>query len=419
MQHVVAMFGATFLVPVITGFPPSTTLFFSGIGTLLFLIITAGRVPSYLGSSFAFLAPVGAATAQYGMSGALGGIFLAGLVLTAVGVLVHFAGARWIQRLMPPVVSGSIVALIGLNLAPAAWNNVNAAPETATVTIVAMLVAGVLFRGLLGRLSILVGVVAGYLVAVLRSEVDFAEISEAGWIGLPGLTAPTFHPGVVALFVPVVLVLVAENVGHVKSVALMTKRDLDPVTGRALIADGAATMLAGAGGGSGTTTYAENIGVMASSKVYSTAAYWVAGLCAILLALLPKFGALVNTVPEGVLGGAGTVLYGMIGVLGVRIWVQNRIDFSNPVNLAVAGVPLIIAIADYTMVFGEIIFSGIALGSFSALAIYHGMSAIARWRGTDVGFEEEDSEALATPVNSADLERLEDGDGSDDDASGR
>lgn len=419
MQHVVAMFGATFLVPVITGFPPSTTLFFSGIGTLLFLIITAGRVPSYLGSSFAFLAPVGAATAQYGMSGALGGIFLAGLVLTAVGVLVHFAGARWIQRLMPPVVSGSIVALIGLNLAPAAWNNVNAAPETATVTIVAMLVAGVLFRGLLGRLSILVGVVAGYLVAVLRSEVDVAEISEAGWIGLPELTAPTFHPGVVALFVPVVLVLVAENVGHVKSVALMTKRDLDPVTGRALIADGAATMLAGAGGGSGTTTYAENIGVMASSKVYSTAAYWVAGLCAILLALLPKFGALVNTVPEGVLGGAGTVLYGMIGVLGVRIWVQNRIDFSNPVNLAVAGVPLIIAIADYTMVFGEIIFSGIALGSFSALAIYHGMSAIARWRGTDVGFEEEDSEALATPVNSADLERLEDGDGSDDDASGR
>lgn len=419
MQHVVAMFGATFLVPVITGFPPSTTLFFSGIGTLLFLIITAGRVPSYLGSSFAFLAPVGAATAQYGMSGALGGIFLAGLVLTAVGVLVHFAGARWIQRLMPPVVTGSIVALIGLNLAPAAWNNVNAAPETATVTIVAMLVAGVLFRGLLGRLSILVGVVAGYLVAVLRSEVDFAEISEAGWIGLPELTAPTFHPGVVALFVPVVLVLVAENVGHVKSVALMTKRDLDPVTGRALIADGAATMLAGAGGGSGTTTYAENIGVMASSKVYSTAAYWVAGLCAILLALLPKFGALVNTVPEGVLGGAGTVLYGMIGVLGVRIWVQNRIDFSNPVNLAVAGVPLIIAIADYTMVFGEIIFSGIALGSFSALAIYHGMSAIARWRGTDVGFEEEDSEALATPVNSADLERLEDGDGSDDDASGR
>src|SRR5699024_3478896 len=155
MQHVVAMFGATFLVPVLTGFPPSTTLLFSGIGTLLILIITAGRIPSYLWSSFAFLAPVGAATSQHGMSGGLGGIFLAGLALTAVGGVVHFAGARWIQRLMPPAVTGTIVALIGLNLAPAAWDNVSAAPETASVTIVAMLVAAVLFRGLLGRLSVL------------------------------------------------------------------------------------------------------------------------------------------------------------------------------------------------------------------------------------------------------------------------
>lgn len=413
MQHVVAMFGATFLVPVLTGFPPSTTLLFSGLGTLLFLIITAGRIPSYLGSSFAFLAPVGAATAQYGMSGALGGIFLAGLALTIVGIVVHFAGARWIQRLMPPVVTGVIVALIGLNLAPAAWDNVNAAPETATVTIVAMLIAGVLFRGMLGRLSILVGVVIGYVVSVLRGEVDFTEIGEASWFGLPEFTAPTFHPGVIALFIPVVLVLVAENVGHVKSVALMTNRDLDAVTGRALMADGAATVLAGTGGGSGTTTYAENIGVMAASKVYSTAAYWVAGMFAILLALLPKFGALVNTVPEGVLGGAGTVLYGMIGVLGIRIWVQNKVDFSSPVNLAVAAVPLIIAIADYTMVFGEIIFSGIAIGSFSALAIYHGMSALARWRGTDPTGRDEDSETIATPVNQSDLNQHDGGAGLD------
>ncbi|PRZ17716.1 uracil-xanthine permease family protein [Nesterenkonia sandarakina] len=403
MQHVVAMFGATFLVPLITGFPPSTTLFFSGVGTVLFLIITAGRIPSYLGSSFAFLAPVGAATAQYGMSGALGGIFLAGLGLVVVGLIVHFVGSHWIQRVMPPVVTGAIVALIGLNLAPAAWNNVDQAPVTATVTIVSMLLAGVLFRGLLGRLSILLGVVVGYVVAVVRGEVDFSGIGSAGWVGLPEFTTPTFHIGVLGLFIPVVLVLVAENVGHVKSVALMTKRDLDPVTGRALMADGAATMLAGAGGGSGTTTYAENIGVMASSRVYSTAAYWVAGLFAIALALLPKVGALIATVPVGVLGGAGTVLYGMIGVLGVRIWVQNRVDFANPINLAVAGVPLVIAIANFTMVFGEIVFEGIALGSFAALAIHHVMSAIARWRGTDVGFATDDADALATPINAEDL----------------
>ncbi|GAB3190018.1 uracil-xanthine permease family protein [Nesterenkonia suensis] len=382
MQHVVAMFGATFLVPLITGFPPATTLLFSGIGTILFLIITAGRVPSYLGSSFAFLAPVGASMGQYGMSGALGGIVMAGAGLFLVGLIVHVAGTRWIQLLMPPVVTGSIVALIGLNLAPAAWSNVDAAPVTATVTIVAMLLAGVLFRGLLGRLSILVGVVIGYLVAVMRGEVDFSGIGEASWFGLPEFTAPSFHVGTIGLFLPVILVLVAENVGHVKSVALMTRRDLDPVTGRALMADGVATMFAGSGGGSGTTTYAENIGVMASSRVYSTAAYWVAGIFAIGLGLLPKVGALIATVPAGVLGGAGTVLYGMIGILGVRIWVQNRVDFADPINLAVAGVPLIIAIANFTMEFGQIVFEGIALGSFAALAIHHGMGAVARMRGT-------------------------------------
>lgn len=304
---------------------------------------------------------------------------------------------------MPPVVTGAIVALIGLNLAPAAWNNVNEAPVTASVTIVSMLLAGVLFRGLLGRLSILLGVVVGYVVAVVRGEVDFSGIGGAGWVGLPEFTTPSFHLGVLGLFIPVVLVLVAENVGHVKSVALMTRRDLDPLTGRALMADGAATMLAGTGGGSGTTTYAENIGVMASSRVYSTAAYWVAGLFAIALALLPKFGALIATVPVGVLGGAGTVLYGMIGVLGVRIWVQNRVNFANPINLAVAGVPLIIAIANFTMVFGEIVFEGIALGSFAALAIHHVLSAIARWRGTDVGFATDDEDALATPFNAEGL----------------
>lgn len=420
-QHVVAMFGATFLVPLITGFPPSTTLLFSGIGTILFLIITAGRVPSYLGSSFAFIAPVTAAMGSYGMGGALGGILATGALLVLIGVVVHFAGARWIQVLMPPVVTGAIVALIGLNLAPAAWGNVQGAPITATVTIVSMLVSGVLFRGLLGRLSILLGVVVGYFVALFRGEVDFSDMDPAlpqvfdgdlsallqvKWFAWPQFTAPEFHIGVLGLFLPVVLVLVAENVGHVKSVALMTNRDLDPVTGRALMADGLATMLAGSGGGSGTTTYAENIGVMASSRVYSTAAYWVAGAFAILLALISPVGQLIATVPEGVLGGAGTVLYGMIGILGVRIWVQNKVDFSSPINLAVAGVPLIIAIANFTMTFGEIVLEGIAIGSIAALLIYHVLSAIARWRGTDAGVEEGDDAALATPVNRDDLEKM-------------
>ncbi|GAB3536753.1 solute carrier family 23 protein [Arthrobacter tecti] len=393
-QHVVAMFGATFLVPLLTGFPPSTTLLFSGIGTLLFLIITAGRVPSYLGSSFAFIAPIAAAQSQHGPAGALGGVVMAGVVLALIGLVVHRAGARWIQVLMPPIVTGAIVALIGLNLAPTAKASFEQAPLTALATVVAILLVTVLFKGILGRLSILIGVLIGYLVAAISGEVDFTAINDAAWFGLPPFQTPEFHLSVIGLFVPVVLVLVAENIGHVKSVAAMTNRDLDPITGRALMADGLATILAGSGGGSGTTTYAENIGVMAASRVYSTAAYWVAGIIAILLSLFPKFGALIATVPAGVLGGAGVVLYGMIGILGVRIWVQNRVDFSNPINLSTAGVALVVGIANFTWTLGDLTFEGIALGTAAALIIFHGMSAIARARGSEhvTGPDETESE---------------------------
>ena len=382
LQHIVAMFGATFLVPILTGFSPATTLFFSAIGTVLFLLITGNRLPSYLGSSFAFIAPIGAATASGGQSVAVGGILVTGLALAVVGVVVHFAGARWINALMPPVVNGTIVALIGFNLAPAAKGNFEQAPVTALVTLGAIILATVLFRGILGRLAILLGVAVGYVTAVVRGEVDFSKVETASWVGLPEFTTPTFELSVLGLFLPVVLVLVAENIGHVKSVAAMTGQDLDHLAGRALFADGIATSLAGVGGGSGTTTYAENIGVMAATKVYSTAAYWVAALAALLLSFSPKFGALIATVPVGVLGGAATMLYGMIGVLGVRIWVQNRVNFSNPVNLTTAAVSLIIGIADYTWSVGSLQFAGIALGTAAALVIYHGMNALARWRGT-------------------------------------
>lgn len=391
-QHVVAMFGATFLVPLITGFNPATTLFFTGIGTILFILITAGRLPSYLGSSFALLAPIGAVTGYVAEPGAVldphkaslaqGGIIATGAALAIIGVVVHIAGARWIDKLMPPVVTGSIVALIGFNLAPAAWNNVKIAPVTAIVTIGAILFTTVFFRGLIGRLSILIGVLVGYVTAVIRGEVDFSAISQAGWVGLPEFHAPAFDVTLLGLFVPVVLVLVAENIGHVKSVSAMTGKELDDVTGRALFADGLSTMLAGSGGGSGTTTYAENIGVMAATKVYSTAAYLIAAVMAIVLSMLPKFGQLINTIPAGVLGGAATVLYGMIGMLGVRIWVQNRVSFSDPVNLNTAAVAMIIAIANFTWMAGEMKFEGIALGSFAAIGIYHAMRGIAKWRGT-------------------------------------
>jgi uracil-xanthine permease len=387
LQHVVAMFGATFLVPLLTGFSPQTTLFFSAVGTLLFLVITRNRVPSYLGSSFAFIAPITVASLSGGQAVAVGGILVTGLMLTVVGVVVHLAGTRWIEVTMPPVVTGTIVALIGFNLAPAAWGGTEdsgfrAAPVTAVCTLGAILLSAVLFRGILGRLSILVGVLVGYGVAVLRGEVDYAALHEADWVGLPTFVTPRFDLSVLVLFVPVVLVLVAENIGHLKSVTAMTGRDLDPVTGRALIGDGLATTLAGLGGGSGTTTYAENIGVMAATRVYSTAAYWVAGLGALVLAMSPRFGAAVATVPPGVIGGAATLLYGMIGLLGARIWIQNKVDFSDPVNLMPAAVALVIGIANFSFTWGDLQFEGIALGTAAAIGLYHVMRLLARWRGT-------------------------------------
>ncbi len=399
-QHVVAMFGATFLVPLLTGFPPATTLFFSGIGTILFLLLTAGRVPSYLGSSFAFIAPIGAAMNQYGPGGALGGVVMSGLTLFVIGLIVQIAGTGWLQTLMPPLVTGSIVALIGFNLAPSAKENFMKAPVTALVTLGSIILISVLFRGILGRLSILLGVLIGYITAIVRGEVDFSSIQKAwdseGLFGLPQFHAPEFHLALAGLFVPVVLVLVAENIGHVKSVALMTGTNLDHYAGRAIMADGLATTIAGTGGGSGTTTYAENIGVMAATKVYSTAAYWVAAICALLLSVMPVFGAAVATVPEGVLGGAATVLYGMIGMLGVRIWVQNRVDFSNQVNLTTAAVALIVGIADYTWDIFGLQFAGIALGTGTTLVVYHLMAFIAR-RRRSVGSDPLDPDAAENP----------------------
>ena len=385
-QHVVAMFGATFLVPLITGFPPATTLLFSGFGTLLFLIITKNRLPSYLGSSFAFIAPIGAAVASGGQSVALGGVIVVGALLAIVGIVVHLSGTRWINAALPPVVSGAIVALIGFNLAPAARDNFAASPLIAIITLAAIILSAVLFRGLLGRLSIVIGVVVGYIAAVIGGQVDFTAVNEAAWIGLPPFTSPTFsldHLGIYLMFLPVVLALVAENVGHIKGVGQLTGRNLDPLTGRALFADGLATVISGIGGGSPTTTYGENIGVMAATRVFSTAAYWVAGITAILLGLSPKIGAIIFTVPPGVLGGVTTALYGLIGIIGVRIWVENRVDFGQPKNQLTAGIALIMGVANFTVVFGTVEFTGIVLGTVAAIVVYHLMNILGRLRGTD------------------------------------
>jgi len=394
-QHVVAMFGATFLVPILTGFPVSTTLLFSGVGTILFLLLTRNKLPSYLGSSFAFIAPIQAYGAGGGqpletaeqISQAMVSVFITGVLLALVGLLVQKVGTGWIEKLMPPVVSGAIVALIGLNLAPAAWNNFTVQPLVATVTLVAVVLFSVLFRGFLGRISIFLGVVVGYVFAIITGDVDFDAVAAQPLIGLPEFHLPAFGDPVswslLPIFLPIVLVLIAENVGHVRGVATMTgDPSINAHTGRALTADGVASAIAGLFGGSATTTYGENIGVMAATRVYSTAAYWVAGIIAVLLSFSPAVGAIINTIPAGVIGGATTALYGLIGVIGIKIWVDNQVDFSRPVNQYTVAVSFVIAIAGFTMNLGTLTFSAIVLGTVAALVIYHGGNAVARWRKT-------------------------------------
>lgn len=393
IQHVLAMFGATVVAPLIMGFDANVAIFFSGIGTLIFFVVTGGRIPSYLGSSFAFIAPVGAVTGSVAMGTfnqadipkALGGIIAAGLLYTIIGAIVDYTGSGWIDALMPPLVTGAVVAIIGLNLAGAAKGLVDQDGWLALITILAIISIALLTKGILGRLPILLGTLVGYLAALILggtsaggrdlgfatiSGVDLEPVRQAAWVGFPDFVTPSFEWNAISIIAPVAIVLVAENTGHIKAVSAMTNRDLMPWLGRGFMGDGIATMVAGAGGGTGVTTYAENIGVMALTRVYSTVVFLIAAGAAILLGLSPKFGALINSIPAGVLGGVSTVLFGLIAITGARIWVENRVDFSRGVNLFVAAVAIIVGAANYTVHFGNFTFEGITLGTFGAIILY-------------------------------------------------
>lgn len=388
-QHVLAMFGATVLAPIIMGFDTNVAIFFSAIGTILFFFVTGGRIPSYLGSSFAFIAPVIAVTG--GIAGspdipkALGGIVICGVVYTLIGLLVHYMGWQWIDALMPPIVTGAVVAIIGLNLADEAWGMAQDNMTLALITILAIVGIATVGRGMLGRLPILLGTAMGYLLAVLLggttiegrdigpwriTGVNFAPVRDAAWVGMPDFRTPSFDGSAILLIAPVAVILVAENTGHIKAVAEMTRRPMMPYLGRGFIGDGIATTLAGFGGGPGVTTYAENIGVMAVTRVFSTAIFLVAAGVALVLSFSPKFGALIASIPLGVLGGVSTVLFGLIAAAGVRIWIDNRVDFSKGVNLFIAAVTLIVGTADYTISIGDFVLNGIALGTFGAIILY-------------------------------------------------
>jgi uracil-xanthine permease len=409
MQHVLAMFGATFVFPVLMGLDPNLAILLSGLATMLFLLMTRGRVPSYLGTSASFVGAITAVRAGGGTSAQVtGAIAVTGVVLALVGLAVHLGGARIISAILPPAVTGAVVLLIGLNLAPVVARTYWPQDQgVALLTMIVVMVVAVAGRGMFGRLAVLVGLVVGYVLsAVLDAtlgpitapnasgvvsthlRLDLSSVSQAPWVGLPfgtpaapGLHLPALSGAAIVLVVPVVIALIAENTGHVKAVASMTGADdeasgatgdgLDPYLGRALAADGLATAVAGAVGGSPTTTYAENIGVMAATRVYSTAAYWVAALVAVLIGFCPKFGAVVAATPGGVLGGITVVLYGMIGLLGARIWVENRVDFSRPEVLVPLAAGIVIGVGDVVFTFSGGEFGGIALGTVVVVVGYH------------------------------------------------
>lgn len=387
IQHVVAMFGATALAPILMGFDPNTSIFFSGIGTLIFFVLTQGRLPSYLGSSFAFIGVVMAASAYSGtgpnpnVAVALGGILAAGVLYALIGCVVQASGTAWIEILMPPVVTGSIVAAIGLNLAPVAVKGISGTPFATLVgvfTIVAVALVAVSGPGLTRRLPILLGACCGYVVYLvgttgfgLGRPIDFSVVATAAWFGLPKFTSPVFTAPAIGLIAPVAIILVAENLGHLKALSAMTGRDFNPLMGRAFIADGLATVVAALGGGTGVTTYAENMGVMAVTRIYSTLVFAVAAGVALLLGFSPKFGALILTLPGPVVGGVAIVVFGLIAATGGRIWVLNQVDFSQARNLVTAAVALTAGAGDLTLKIGNFTLGGIGTATFGAIILYH------------------------------------------------
>ena len=392
VQHTFAMFGSTVLAPLLMGFDPNLAILMSGICTVMFFMITGGRMPSYLGSSFAFIGPVIAVTAYAGvgfnsnLDVALGAIMVCGIIYAAVGLLVIKTGTGWIERLMPPIVTGAIVMIIGLNLAPVTIQNVTANQFDAwmaALTVLLISSVAVFTRGMLRRLLLLVGLILSYIIYYLMTNImslgvpiNFSGVQAAAWMGLPSIHEPRFEMSAIVLIAPVAFILIAENLGHFKAVEGMTKARVTPYMGRAFFADGLATTFSAGFGGTGVTTYAENIGVMAVTKVYSTTIFVIAGIVAILLGLSPKFGAIIQTIPPALLGGASIIVFGLIAIAGAKIWLDNHIDFSKNSNLIIAAVTVIMGTGNFSLHLGGFDLGGIGTATLTAIVL----NALFNWQ---------------------------------------
>jgi len=394
LQHLMAMFGATVLVPILTGLDPGVGLMTSGIGTLLYLICTRNKIPSYLGSSFAFIAPLiavgGGAAAIAGGTGhlpeALGGLVAAGFVYMIVAGFVKAFGTNWISKLLPPALVGAVVIVIGLGLSATAIKMAMfpLADPTKGVNLIGLMIAFITlasavgfssyFKGFLKTIPVLMGIIVGYLVSIPFGLVSFDGIAKAAWIGLPNVTFPKFDITAIAIIAPVAIVVIVEHIGHLLVINEITGKDFTPMLPESLFGDGIATAISGALGGTPSTTYAENIGVMAVTKVYATQLFWYAGAFAFIIGgFIPKFGAAISSIPTPVMGGISLLLFGLIASSGLRLLVKSGIDYSHSRNLIMSSVVLVIGIGmetgGFSIPLGKYSIPGMALATFIGIIL--------------------------------------------------
>lgn len=371
VQHMFAMFGASVLVPSIFGISPAIVLFMNGIGTLLFIFVTKGKAPAYLGSSFAFLAPAGIVIAKFGYEYALGGFVVVGALGCVLAAIIYKFGSDWIEVVLPPAAMGPVVALIGLELSGTAASTAGLLDETVNpsnmivflVTLGVAVFGSLLFRKFFSVISILIAVISGYIAAVICGLVDFAEVANAPLFALPNFTAPKFNFEAIMIIVPVLLVITSEHIGHQVVTSKIVGRDLlkDPGLHRSLFGDNFSTMLSGLIGSVPTTTYGENIGVMAMTGVYSTQVIAGAAVISIVSSFVGKLSALIQTIPGPVIGGISFLLYGMIGTSGLRILVDSKVDFSKAKNQALTSVIFVVGLSGIAVKFGNVELKGMVL----------------------------------------------------------
>lgn len=379
IQHMFAMFGATVLVPFIFGINPAVVLFMNGVGTLLFIVLTKGKAPAYLGSSFAFLAPAGIVISQMGYEYALGGFVAVGFCGCILAFIIYKFGSSWIDVVLPPAAMGPVVALIGLELSGSAAGNAGLLdevidPKNIIVFLVTLEVAvfgNILFRGFLSVIPILIAVIAGYIAALCCGVVDFTEVAKAPLFALPNFQLPKFDMDAILIILPVILVITSEHIGHQVVTSKIVGKDLlkDPGLHRSLLGDNLSTMLSGLIGSVPTTTYGENIGVMAVTKVYSVRVIAGAAVLSIICSFVGKLSMLIQTVPGPVIGGISFLLYGMIGASGIRILVDSKVDYGRSRNLTLTSVVFVTGLSGISVKFGNVELTGMVLACIVAMIL--------------------------------------------------